>query len=42
MVLDTKGNVYSWGKGNYGLLGDGANTHALAPVLNQALHEYSK
>ncbi len=34
VALDTEGKVYCWGKGNYGLLGDGHNTHALEPVLN--------
>ena len=34
MVCDD-GNLYSWGVGLYGILGNGTNDYALSPVLNE-------
>lgn len=41
-ALDTQGNVYTWGIGTYGILGDGQNTNAKLPVHNEALASYSE
>jgi alpha-tubulin suppressor-like RCC1 family protein len=34
-AIDTKGDLYSWGRGLYGVLGNGSNSHALEPMLNE-------
>ena len=34
-VLDTEGKVWTWGRGLYGVLGNGANNSELLPVLNE-------
>ena len=34
-VLDDKGDLYTWGRGLYGVLGNGANSSCLEPVLNE-------
>lgn len=34
-ALDTKGDLYTWGRGLYGVLGNGTNAHALEPTLNE-------
>ena len=34
-VLTTTGDLYTWGRGLYGVLGNGANTHMLTPMLNE-------
>jgi len=31
VALADDGNVYSWGQGLYGVLGNGANSHSLLP-----------
>lgn len=33
-ALTTEGELYSWGRGLYGVLGNGSNSHALEPTLN--------
>jgi alpha-tubulin suppressor-like RCC1 family protein len=35
--LTTTGDLYSWGRGLYGVLGNAANTYALEPELNDEL-----
>ena len=34
-VLDDKGDIYTWGRGLYGVLGNGANSTELEPILNE-------
>mmetsp|Transcript_8544 Transcript_8544/g.14407 ORF Transcript_8544/g.14407 Transcript_8544/m.14407 type:complete len:367 (+) Transcript_8544:142-1242(+) len=44
-ALSTAGDLYSWGRGLYGVLGNGSNQHSLAPILNedvQAMQEEDK
>ena len=33
-VLAEDGQVYTWGRGLYGVLGNGSNHHSLVPVVN--------
>ncbi len=35
MVLCDDGNLYNWGVGLYGILGNGSNSYALKPVVNE-------
>ncbi len=34
-AMTTEGSVYTWGRGLYGVLGNGSNAHALEPQLNE-------
>lgn len=34
-MLSTEGDVYTWGRGLYGVLGNGSNTHKLTPFFNE-------
>ena len=34
-ALSTKDKFYSWGRGLYGVLGNGSNAHSLVPLLNE-------
>ena len=36
-VLTEKGQLYNWGRGLYGVLGNGSNQHSLSPILNEEL-----
>lgn len=36
-ALDEDGNLYSWGRGLYGVLGNGTNSHTLVPKLNESM-----
>lgn len=36
-ALTTTGELYSWGRGLYGVLGNGSNNYALEPELNEEL-----
>ena len=35
VVVCDDNNLYSWGVGLYGILGNGTNDYALSPVLNE-------
>jgi len=35
VAIDTKNNMYNWGKGQYGVLGNGDNSEAVLPQLNE-------
>jgi hypothetical protein len=37
MVLTECGKIYTWGRGNYGVLGNGSNKYSLVPELNEEL-----
>ena len=36
-VLTESGDLYTWGRGLYGVLGNGSNQHSLEPSLNEVL-----
>ena len=36
-VLTEEGQLYNWGRGLYGVLGNGSNQHSLSPILNEEL-----
>lgn len=42
VVLTDKGEVYSWGRGEYGLLGNGSNSGSLIPKKNEFIEMYMK
>ena len=33
-ALSTTGDLYTWGRGLYGALGNGSNQHSLEPAMN--------
>jgi|ERR1712086_1166331 len=35
VAVDDKNNMYNWGRGQYGVLGNGSNAYSLLPVLNE-------
>lgn len=35
MALCDDGNLYTWGRGLYGVLGNGKNGYSLEPLLNE-------
>jgi len=35
MVLTDNGDIYTWGRGLYGTLGNGSNQYSLEPILNE-------
>lgn len=37
VALTTEGDVYSWGRGLYGVLGNASNQYSLIPELNDEL-----
>jgi len=37
VALADDGNVYTWGQGLYGVLGNGANAASLTPIPNEEL-----
>jgi alpha-tubulin suppressor-like RCC1 family protein len=37
-MLDS-GEVYTWGRGLYGILGNGSNSYHLTPTLNDVLKD---
>lgn len=41
MVLCDDGNLYNWGVGTYGILGNGTNDYSLTPIINEEF-EYMK
>lgn len=38
-AISTTGSMYSWGRGLYGVLGNGSNSHALEPMLNEEVED---
>lgn len=34
-VLGEDGTLYTWGRGLYGVLGNGSNHHSLSPIINE-------
>lgn len=36
-ALSSTGDLYTWGRGLYGVLGNGSNQYALEPMLNEEL-----
>lgn len=34
MVFNGQGDVYHWGKGQYGVFGDGTNKNYTSPIVN--------
>lgn len=36
-ALDEDNRLYNWGRGLYGVLGNGSNSHALLPKLNESM-----
>lgn len=36
-ALDTENRLYNWGRGLYGVLGNGSNSHSLLPKLNESV-----
>jgi len=38
-ALTTDGDLYSWGRGLYGVLGNGTNQYELQPTLNEDLKQ---
>lgn len=37
-VLTNDGDLYSWGRGLYGVLGNGSNQLAMEPYLNEIIY----
>jgi len=35
VAIDDKNNMYNWGRGQYGVLGNGSNKESLVPHLNE-------
>ena len=42
VVLTEQGDVYTWGRGEYGLLGNGSNSGSLVPKKNEFIEMYMK
>ena len=42
VVLTESGDIYTWGRGEYGLLGNGNNSGSLLPVKNEFIEMYMK
>lgn len=38
-ALTAEGDLYTWGRGLYGVLGNASNQHALTPILNEDIAE---
>lgn len=36
-ALTTTGDLYTWGRGLYGVLGNGSNQYSLEPMLNEEI-----
>jgi alpha-tubulin suppressor-like RCC1 family protein len=37
VAVTTEGDLYSWGRGLYGVLGNGSNQYSLEPELNEEI-----
>lgn len=42
LITLEQGEVYSWGRGEYGLLGNGSNSGSLIPLKNEFIEMYMK
>lgn len=40
--MKEKGEIYTWGRGEYGLLGNGSNSGSLLPIKNELIEMYIK